>query len=85
MPATTRSQTKTTAQKTLAATPDLETVFRQIHRGASGWRLLHVNHSDLTTPNRIMWWATGIEEGAFDDDAVPASDYRAVYAYIRQK
>ena len=77
----TRSQTKTTAQRTLAATQDLEEVFRKIHQGA----YVLVNPSDLTEQHRILWWITGIEEGKFDDDDIPMRDYEAVYKAISGK
>lgn len=71
----TRSQTKTMAQRTLAATKNIEHVFRQIHQGA----FVLVNVSDLTREHRILWWITGIEEGIFEDDDVPDEDYSDVY------
>jgi hypothetical protein len=71
----TRSQTKTTAQRTLAVTQDIEDVFRKIHQGA----FVLVNPSDLTEAHRILWWTTGVEEGAFEDEDIPDGDYPAVY------
>ncbi len=71
----TRSQTKTTAQRTLAAPQDIEDAFRKIHR--EGFVL--VNPSDLTDVRRVLWWSTGVEEGVFNDDDIPAGDYEAVY------
>ena len=77
----TRSQTKTTAQRTLAATQDIEGVFRRIHQGA----FVLVNPSDLTEEHRILWWVTGIEEGKFEDEDVPEEDYEAVYKAMHGK
>jgi hypothetical protein len=77
----TRSQTKTPAQRTFAATQDIEQVFRNIHQGA----FVLVNPSDLTEDHRIMWWITGIEEGSIADEDIPEKDYRAVYKAIHGK
>ena len=77
----TRSQTMTTAQKTLRATQDIETIFRQIHRG----EFVLVNASDLTDEHRILWWVIGIEEGVFKDDDIPPKDYPNVYRLITGK
>jgi len=77
----TRSQTKTTAQRTLAATQDIEGVFRRIHQGA----FVLVNPSDMTEEHRILWWMTGIEEGKFEDDDIPEEDYEAVYKAMQGK
>ena len=80
----TRSQTKTTAQRTLAVTQDIEDVFRKIHQGAF-FLLLRLppfsgpHPSDLTEAHRILWWTTGVEEGAFEDEDIPDGDYPAVY------
>ena len=77
----TRSKTKTTAQRTLAATPDIETVFRKIHKGS----FVLVNPSDLTNEHRILWWITGVEEGTFKDEDIPDDDYLAVHNAMHGK
>jgi hypothetical protein len=85
----TRSQTTTTKQqakhaiahKTLKNTPDIEVVFRRIHRG----EFVLVNPSDLTDEHRILWWLTGIEEGKFGDSDIPSDDYEAVYDGLHGK
>lgn len=84
----TRSQTTTTttkqhavAHKTLKNTPDIEVVFRRIHRG----EFVLVNPSDLTDEHRILWWLTGIEEGKFGDSDIPSDDYEAVYHGLHGK
>ena len=77
----TRSQSKTTAQRTLAGTQDIEGIFRQIHKGT----FVLVNPSDLTDEHRILWWITGLEEGTFKDSDIPEEDYEAVYKGMQGK
>ena len=77
----TRSKSNKTAARTLAATQDIEKVFRQIHVGT----YVLVNPSDLTEEHRILWWSTGIEEGRFEDKDIPEEDYAAVYTALQGK
>jgi hypothetical protein len=77
----TRSKSNKTAARTLAATQDIEKVFRQIHLGT----YVLVNPSDLTEEHRILWWSTGIEEGRFEDKDIPEEDYAAVYTALQGK
>jgi hypothetical protein len=78
----TRSQTPASptkqhaiAHRTLSNTPNIEMIFRRIHRG----EFVLVNPSDLTDEDRILWWLTGIDEGRFSDSDIPSHDYQAVY------
>ncbi len=78
----TRSQTRSQTKRAQKEDQDFEDVFRAIHRGVFPWP-----HNFTTTrcmlcmslQQRILWWTTGVEEGAFGDEDVPEEYYAAVY------
>jgi len=78
----TRSQTRFQTKRAQKEDQDFEDVFRAIHRGVIPWahsftrtrRML-----SLSLQHRILWWTTGVEEGAFGDEDVPEEYYAGVY------
>jgi len=74
---------------------NIEATFRTMHN-AGGVHMVspaghiwadsnHCNPSDLDDKRRIIWWTTGVEEGVFTDDDIPAADYSEVYKAMHGK
>ncbi len=74
----TRSQTRA-ANKTFDEDLHLEATFRMFHRN----RNVLINVSDLDLKHRVMWWATGLDEGTITDDMIPEKDRGPVELLLR--
>jgi hypothetical protein len=75
----TRSQTRIAAKKAYDEDLHLEATFRMFHRN----RNVLINVSDLDLKHRVMWWATGLDEGTITDDMIPEKDRGPVELLLR--